>query len=99
MPHGLRSSRVLVAAGIVALCQFAVSSRVVAQTLPRTAPSATFTPFEIRTFAGQQRVGELGKIVVAEGRDTPTSRTLPLAFVRLRSTSATPRDPIVFLMG
>ncbi len=50
--------------------------------------------------ASKERIdAELGKLWVPENRRNPKSRLIELAFVRFKSTSATPASPIVYLAG
>lgn len=42
---------------------------------------------------------ELGRLAVPERRGNPASRSITIAFARIRSTSATPGPPIVYLDG
>lgn len=71
----------------------------------RLAPAQTvagkiaFEPYTLRTFDGQVREIELGKLTVPESRAKPSGPTITVAFLRLKSTSAAPGAPIVFLMG
>ncbi len=71
------------------------------------APAATTTaarglrlePFRFESAAGDVVDAELGHLAVPEHRRAPASRTVPLAFVRFRATTATPGPPIVYLAG
>jgi pimeloyl-ACP methyl ester carboxylesterase len=57
-----------------------------------------FEPYKIQ--AGDLTVeGELGRLVVKENRQNPQSNLIELAFVRLKSTSAQPGYPVVYLDG
>src|SRR5215213_6884264 len=83
-----------VALMIAVLCVSAPSGR--AQGTPR---DIAFEPYSLRTYDGQTHLVELGKISVPEARSAPSGRSLNVAFLRLKSTSARPAAPIVFLMG
>jgi pimeloyl-ACP methyl ester carboxylesterase len=58
-----------------------------------------FEPYSLRTYDGQSHAIELGKLIVPESRAKPSGPTVTVAFLRLKSTSAKPGAPIVFLMG
>jgi pimeloyl-ACP methyl ester carboxylesterase len=67
---------------------------------PHPAPAQTaFEPYPLRTYDGQAHEIELGKLTVPESRTKPDGPTVTVAFLRLKSTSANPGPPIVFLMG
>jgi pimeloyl-ACP methyl ester carboxylesterase len=65
---------------------------------PPAAPQVTWEPYSLRTDAAPLEA-ELGRIRVPERRANAASRPITIAFARLRSTSATPGAPIVFLDG
>lgn len=48
---------------------------------------------------GEEVAAELGTFLVAENRNDPDSRQIPLRFVRFNSTSQNPGPPIVYLAG
>lgn len=56
-------------------------------------------PYAFKTYDQQEHSAELGKLWVPENRDKRDGRLIQLAFVRLKSTAAHPRAPIVFLSG
>jgi pimeloyl-ACP methyl ester carboxylesterase len=58
-----------------------------------------FEPYSLRTYDGQVHAIELGKLTVPESRAKAGGPSVTVAFLRLKSTSATPGSPIVFLMG
>jgi pimeloyl-ACP methyl ester carboxylesterase len=58
-----------------------------------------FEPYSLRTYDGQVHPIELGKLIVLESRAKAGGATVAVAFLRLKSTSAKPGAPIVFLMG
>lgn len=57
------------------------------------------SPYNLRTYDGKEHPAELGRLSVQENRNAKTGRFIQLAFVRLKSTSAQPDSPIVFLAG
>lgn len=59
----------------------------------------TIEPYVHKTFDGQDHKAELGKLWVRENRGHHSDRLIQLAFLRLKSTSAGPGAPIVFLSG
>lgn len=56
-------------------------------------------PYTFRAFDGKEHAAELGRLWVRENRNGQTNRLIQLAFVRLKSTAASPGSPIVFLAG
>lgn len=56
-------------------------------------------PYNFRTYDGKEHPAELGRLWVRENRNAKSDRLIQLAFVRLKSTSAQPNSPIVFLAG
>lgn len=52
-----------------------------------------------QTFDGSEHRGELGRLWVRENRNGASDRLIQIAFVRLKSTAAKPRVPVVFLAG
>lgn len=77
----------------------AVALLAAAQPAAAQAPALTLEPYSLQTYDGQTHGIELGKLTVPESRAHPTGRNITVAFLRLKSKSATPRSPIVFLMG
>src|SRR5712692_905563 len=61
------------------------------------AAEVRFEPYALKTFDGKDHDAELGRLTVIENRSSQTRRPIEIAFVRLRSTSAAPGSPIVFL--
>lgn len=59
----------------------------------------TLEPHAFRTFDGKEYPSELGRLWVRENRRGQSTRLIQLAFVRLKSTSAQPAAPIVWLAG
>jgi pimeloyl-ACP methyl ester carboxylesterase len=68
-------------------------------TTPLAAQLAKFTPHEYVSADGTKVSAELGEFNVPENRTRPDSRTITLRFVRFKSTSAKPGNPIVYLAG
>ena len=60
--------------------------------------SLTLEPYEYK-IEGQSIKGELGRLVVKENRRDPNSNLIELAFVRLKSTAASPSLPTIYLEG
>jgi pimeloyl-ACP methyl ester carboxylesterase len=56
-------------------------------------------PYLFKTNDGQQIEAELGRLTVPENRRDPRSKLIALAFVRFKSTAASPGPPIVYLEG
>ncbi|HEX8091078.1 MAG TPA: alpha/beta fold hydrolase [Blastocatellia bacterium] len=56
-------------------------------------------PYSFKTFDGNELPAELGKLWVRENRLGNSGRLIQLAFVRLKSTAASPGSPIIFLAG
>jgi hypothetical protein len=57
-----------------------------------------FEPYEY-TCQGQRIQAELGRFVVPEWHEKRDGQEISLAFIRLKSTSAQPGPPIVYLAG
>lgn len=62
-------------------------------------PSLTLQPHAFKPSNADVVPAESGRLRVPENRKDPRSRTIELAFVRFKSTSATPGAPIVYLAG
>jgi hypothetical protein len=56
-------------------------------------------PYTLVGPGGAQAEGEIAILMVPENRGRPSSRLIPLRFVRLRSTAAEPGYPVVYLAG
>jgi pimeloyl-ACP methyl ester carboxylesterase len=56
-------------------------------------------PFVLELADGTKLPAERGRIMVREDRRDPRSRKIEIGFVRLRSTSAKPGSPIIYLAG
>jgi pimeloyl-ACP methyl ester carboxylesterase len=67
--------------------------------LAAAAAPARFEPHRFQPQSGEAVDAELGAYDVPENRSRPGSRTLTLRFVRFKSTSANPGNPIVYLAG
>ncbi|MDZ4760117.1 MAG: alpha/beta fold hydrolase [Alphaproteobacteria bacterium] len=71
-------------------------------TRPLAAPGSPTLTIEPYTFNGPNGVkieAEKGTYEVSENRANPKSRKIKIGFVRFKSTSKTPGDPIVYLAG
>lgn len=62
-------------------------------------PELRIEPYGFRLRDGTTMPAERGRFMVPEDRNDPRSRRIELGFVRLRSTSANPGAPIVYLAG
>jgi pimeloyl-ACP methyl ester carboxylesterase len=83
---------------VAAVAAFALAaSHLVAQSGPSS--SIRFSPHTFRANDGTTVEAELGEFTVPERRANRASRRITLKFVRFRSTSATPGDPIIYLAG
>ena len=58
-----------------------------------------FEPYVFKSFDGKEVPAELGRLWVRENREAASARLVQLAFVRLKSTSALPAAPVVWLAG
>lgn len=68
--------------------------------VPRSARSApAFEPFTLETYDGKEHPAELARIQVPERRGGASSRTIEVAFVRLKTRAKSPGAPIFFLAG
>ena len=76
------------------------ASQLFAQNAPsgRKLGELWFEPFKF-TIQGTAYDGELGRLIVKENRTKQDSKTVELAFVRLKSTAATPGYPVIYLDG
>ena len=63
------------------------------------APALTLEPYVFTAQNGTKVDAEKGTFEVPENRRDPNSRRIKISFVRFKSTSATPGDPIVYLAG
>lgn len=65
-----------------------------AQTSPLSLTEKT-----LQTASGKSIEAKIGTLTVQENRHEPSSRTIDLAFVQLKSTSSTPKAPLIYLEG
>src|SRR5262245_1133790 len=63
------------------------------------APVLTVEPYTFNGPNGVKVEAEKGTFEVPENRKDPKSRKIKIGFVRFKSTSATPGEPIVYLAG
>jgi len=63
------------------------------------APTLSIAPYKFSARDGTVVDAELGSFQVPENRANPASRQITISFVRFKSTSSTPSDPIVYLAG
>ena len=66
--------------------------------LQRKLGDVWFEPFKF-TIQGNTIDAELGRLIVRENRQKSNSKTIELAFVRLKTTAAKPGYPVVYLDG
>ena len=82
-------------AALLALAGLALA----AETPSHHAGELSLDAYPFQTFDGTIQRAELGRLWVRENRDGPSDRLIQIAFVRLPSTAAKPRSPVVFLSG
>ena len=92
-------SRLLLHVGVLAAAALCAASLAAAGVPAAPPPSLTFEPIELDVPGGGKVPAERGRLRVLENRRRRNSRQITLAFVRLRSTSANPGHPIVYLAG
>lgn len=88
--------------GAALVCLAIVAAGAGVQTAPRSQTAATPSirwESSERDVAGRRETVETGRLTVPERHAKPHGRTLTLGFVRLRTTAASPRAPIVYLDG
>lgn len=66
---------------------------------PAAVAQLTFSEVDFKPVNGESVKADWGELVVPENRSQTSERTLKLAVVRFRSTTAKPRSPIVYLEG
>lgn len=88
----MRLSRRLAAA-------FLASALLAAPALADPAPGLTFEPHAFKLRDKTELPVEKGTFWVPEDRNDPSSRRIPIRFLRLKSTSPDPGSPIVYLAG
>ncbi|HEX5006943.1 MAG TPA: alpha/beta fold hydrolase [Hyphomonadaceae bacterium] len=71
----------------------------VQQAAVTAAPVLTVEPYTFNGPNGVKVEAERGTFEVPENRSDPNSRKIKIGFVRFKSTSANPGDPIVYLAG
>src|SRR4051812_12553132 len=64
-----------------------------------TLHAAKIRPYVFTNSKGEKVDAELGTFLVPENRSDPDSAKIELAFVRFKSTSKNPGNPIVYLAG
>lgn len=64
-----------------------------------TQPQVRLEPYAFRLNDGTTIPAERGRMMVPEDRHDPRSRRIEIGFIRLRSTSRTPGNPLVYLAG
>ncbi len=62
-------------------------------------PALKIEPYPFELADGTQLAAERGTFWVPEQRSNPKSRKIAIGFVRFKSTSATPGEPLVYLAG
>lgn len=90
------ATALLALAACAAVTPEAVSVQATAST---PAPALTLEPYVFKAMNGTKVDAEKGTFEVPENRNDPNSRKIRISFVRFKSTSATPGDPIVYLAG
>ncbi|RYD92059.1 MAG: alpha/beta fold hydrolase [Sphingomonadales bacterium] len=96
-------SRFLTAIACLALSACAAAPQEAPQTaqvqVEAPAPVLTLEPYVFTAANGTKVDAEKGTFEVPENRAKPNSRKIKISFIRFKSTSATPGDPIVYLAG
>jgi pimeloyl-ACP methyl ester carboxylesterase len=59
----------------------------------------TISPYTFENSKKEKVEAELGRLTVPENRSKKNGKTIEVAFVRFKSTSANPGPPIVYLAG
>lgn len=65
----------------------------------QSSPSLSLTAKTLQTASGKAIEANIGTLTVQENRNNPNSRTIDLAFVQLKSTSSSPKAPLIYLEG
>jgi pimeloyl-ACP methyl ester carboxylesterase len=68
------------------------------QAFPQKEGELRWEPYKFAV-DGKAVEGELGRLIVRENREKPTSRLIEIAFVRLKSTAEKPGFPVIYLDG
>lgn len=93
------NSRLMVIAAVVVTAMMCADSFAQETTAtPRKLGDLWFEPFKF-AIQGNTVEGELGRLIVKENRTKADSKTVELAFVRLKSTAAKPGYPVIYLDG
>lgn len=80
------------------LCAGARAQQSAPAEAPRKPGDLQLSPFKLQ--AGDESVdAELGRLVVRENREAPTSNLIEIAFVRIKSTAERPGPPVIYLDG
>ncbi len=93
MPIIFRFAALCIAAIVIA---FGV--KILAAT-PDATPSIAFEPYEFVANNGERIDAERGRFMVSENRNAADARDIEIQFVRFKSTSESPGNPIVYLAG
>jgi pimeloyl-ACP methyl ester carboxylesterase len=92
------SARLLRAAFVLVIASNGVASS--APPAPsRPVGRITWYPYVLRISDGSALQAELGRLVVPENRARAGSKSIELAFVRIKSTAAVPGPPIILVAG
>jgi pimeloyl-ACP methyl ester carboxylesterase len=91
----------LALASVIVLPACTTPAPVAAPVATATAPTPALTlePYTFKAANGTVVEAEKGTFEVSENRSDPNARKIRIGFVRFKSTSATPGDPIVYLAG
>ncbi len=93
--------RLLLSAALIAMaaCTAAPAPAPATPVIATPAPQLTLEPYTFTGPGGVKVEAERGSFEVAENRNNPNSRKIRIGFVRFKSTSPNPGDPIVYLAG
>jgi pimeloyl-ACP methyl ester carboxylesterase len=64
-----------------------------------TASGLVFERYALRTYDGEEHPAELARVTVPERHERPTSRTIRIAVLKMKTRSSAPGPPIFFLSG
>lgn len=93
------SSVALLALAACAAAPVAGSGRAPQAATASSAPQLVLEPYTFVAADGTKVDAEKGAFEVPENRSAPNSRKIKISFVRFKSTSPNPGDPIVYLAG
>ncbi len=96
MKHQVRS--ICLAIALAGACA-APGAPPTAKTAEAPVPAIRYEPYVFTARNGTKVDAELGKFEVPENRAHPGSRKITISFVRFKSTSPNPGEPIVYLAG